>query len=701
MRRAGLALALLCAGCTSYPNRPVVSEVELEVQGGGAEGADPDAALEGLATRSATSSFLFFSREYDIYDETVLARDLERVERYYRARGYYEAKVNAARVIRVDEHRVRIVIRVDPGQPTIIRSVTPSGRHSLTPEMNAAIQSAIKQKAGDRFDEQVFEETRAAIEKTFGDRGYAFATVKASAKVDVANRVADLEFAMQPGPLARYGSVQIVGLEEIPEGPVRDALDIAPGETYSSADLAEAERALQDLNVFSGIEIQQDKSKPETGTVPIRVVLREGKLRRIKLGGGLRFDVLRLTTHLRTGWEHKNFLGGMRHLSIEAKPGVTWYPMRIGLFDFQRLLGEYYITTELRQPSFIEGRTTGLLNLQYNLYPMLYPLPEGVDPGQETIIGYHEIRAHTGVERKFFDHELFARPSYNWHANFPFAYQNENEDLDPVRASFVELFLEFDTRQNKLEAREPVAFSLSNSFQLAGVVLGGSVSDIRVRPEARLYLRLMPRVSLNLRTGFGFLFPFDYGETLNPRTETGAQAEIDPTDPAVIRDQQKLLFRAFYSGGPSSNRGYPYRAVGPHGPVGFLIPTGLNCTLTGRDVEDLPEGCIRPLGGFSMWEASAEIRWNLAPPLGIVLFADASDVTRQIGELRLNVPHLSVGPGLRYQTPVGPVRLDVGYRVPGAQAIGKDELPPEDGRPGGELFGVLPITLHLAIGEAF
>jgi hypothetical protein len=68
------------------------------------------------------------------------------------------------------------------------------------------------------------------------------------------------------------------------------------------------------------------------------------------------------------------------------------------------------------------------------------------------------------------------------------------------------------------------------------------------------------------------------------------------------------------------------------------------------------------------------------------------------------VPHLSVGPGLRYITPVGALRLDIGYRVPGAQALGQSQLPADEGgRELGTLGNVswLPVNLNVALGDAF
>jgi hypothetical protein len=69
-----------------------------------------------------------------------------------------------------------------------------------------------------------------------------------------------------------------------------------------------------------------------------------------------------------------------------------------------------------------------------------------------------------------------------------------------------------------------------------------------------------------------------------------------------------------------------------------------------------------------------------------------------------------VGPGVRYESPVGAIRLDVGIRVPGWQAIGEDELPRSHGLERPLLFpsckenGVctgVPAAINLAIGDAF
>lgn len=687
-----LALSTTLVGCIKKgipPGRDLVADVEIV----GTSALDAPAVEERLATRPPPfpKSFEGLLYDYEIFDDTVLARDLERVERYYRRKGFYEAKVRAARIVRVDARHVRVEIAVDEGPLVRVRRSDLSGLATLPHEVAARALRAITLDPGEPFDEDEFEANGKAIAGVLGDAGYAFAKVKHAAKVDLATHLADVAFEVVQGPVARYGRVRIIGLVSIPEDKVRAVLGIEEGARYSRKDLLDAQEALQALGVFASVEVGQDKTKSAGGVVPVNVVVQESSLRTLRMGGGARFDVLRLSNHFRVGWEHRNFIGGMRRFNIEARPGVTYFPTRIGRFDSPtRLLPENRLHAELRQPSFVEGRTTGFVSSDYSIYPLLYPLPDGADPERERVIGYHEVKATTGVERAFFGHHLFVTPSYNWQANFPFTYQgNVPDGLQAVRVSFPELYAILDFRDDRIEPHE--GFYLSNSFQVAGYVFSGTVSDLRLRPDLRGFLPLSRHVTLATRLSTGFLFPSNYGETL-----TNAQAQLDPTNPAVIRDQHKLLFRAFYSGGPNSNRGYPYRGVGPHGPVGFLVPTGEDC---GKPIDQLPAACIRPLGGLTLWEASMEVRFPIIGPLFGSTFIDASDVTRSVGEIRFNVPHVSPGFGLRYRTPVGPLRVDAGYRTPWLQKIGEQDLERREGNPG-TLFG-LPIAIHIALGESF
>jgi outer membrane protein insertion porin family/translocation and assembly module TamA len=671
-----------------YPaTGPAVSDVEIL----DAKAVDPEDLLEGLATASSPR-FLFIWDgvvfDYEVYDEALLERDLERVQRYYRARGFYEASVTAARVIRVDEHHVRVQIRVDEGVPLQVGSWTADGMATVDFEAATAAVQAVTLRTGARFDETTYDQTKKALLEALANNGYAFATVTGQVTADLARHQADVRLTVTPGKKSVFGPVKIVGLTQIPERPVRANLRVREGKEYSNSELEDARSALVNLGVFSTVDVERDLSRPDSGIVPVTVIVREAPLRTLRMGGGMRLDVLEWSSNLTFGWEHRNFLGGMRKFKIEARPGVVLFPTRMDNFTPPTtLLPKNRVRAELRQPSFIEGRTTGFIAGEFNIYPVLYP-----DQPTNVIFGYEEVKGEVGLERAFFRHHFYVTPSYEWQANVPFAYAGSNE-LKTAYISYPELNFFIDFRDDPIEPHKGVFFS--NDLQVAGHVFGGDASDVRVQPELRTYVPISKSVVLATRATIGLLFPENYGGSLKTPQSSGDGNGDAQFDQSRLRDQQLLLFRAFYSGGPTSNRGYAFRGVGPHGVLGALIPSTAACT-----VDNLSPNCLRPLGGLTLWEFSLEGRFPIAGPLRGVIFVDASDVDANTATISFKYPHVSPGFGLRYATPIGPIRFDLGYRLPYLQEIGSRDISSrKEGYPG-EIFG-LPIAINFALGEAF
>ena len=112
------------------------------------------------------------------------------------------------------------------------------------------------------------------------------------------------------------------------------------------------------------------------------------------------------------------------------------------------------------------------------------------------------------------------------------------------------------------------AFFQAN-FQYAGGIFGGTAGDWKTQPEVRAYVPFAPAITLATRASVGFLFPRNYGDVVQYQLDEDVTGE---NRAARSKDIQTVLFRGFYSGGPSSNRGYPIRAVSPHGIIPFLNP---------------------------------------------------------------------------------------------------------------------------------
>jgi len=670
--------------------RSAVQAVDLR----GNKSLDSDELREKLATAASPKFLGFFEGvvyDYNVFDRFVLDRDLQRIERFYRARGYYQAKARAGRVFFTANNKVRVEIAIEEGPPTIVRRIDFHGLESLTKSERDAVERAARSPldVDDKFDEQKYADAQKAVDDTLQNFGFAYEKMQPAADVDLPKNAAAIGYFVTLGPRARFGEVKIVGLGPIPEAPVRRALDIKPGTPYSRGELESAQRALLDLNVFSSVVIEPDV-EPTGATqasplVPITVKVEPAKLKSVHLGGGLQADSIQTDVHVVGGWENRNFLGGLRSLTFEVKPGVVLYPTRIPtLHAPTRLLPEGRANLQFRQPGFLEARTGLFTRLDGSIAPVILAPDQTTGP----ILGYRDARITAGLDRSFW--RIYAALSHTVQLDSAFTYAGP---LDPylqfVVISYPEAFVTLDLRDQRMHPHKGAYFS--TDWQFAGV--GGNARDVRTQEEARFYVPVARKVTLAARGTIGMLFPSNYGSTLEAAAH-GQDFSSSPERATWEHDIQFMFLRGFFSGGPGSNRGYALREIGPHG----IVPQASSSLAKACDptVASGVNSCDLPLGGFTLWEASLELRFPIKGDLSGALFTDTSDVSDRKVDFRFNRPHLSVGIGFRYDTPIGPIRLDTGYRVPGLQAPAGavDEGVPEP------TFG-LPIAISFGIGEAF
>lgn len=689
-RLAIAAVLLLSVGCHSVPEgRSSVDAVAVK----GNDKVDEGDITDAIAT-TPSEKFLGLFRgilyEYSVFDRNVLQRDLARVEALYRDKGFYEAHARAGRIYQLSDKHVRVEIVVEEGPPTLVGAVTILGIETLPKDIQdeAKREAGLVLRANKPFKSEDFDNSVGKVRRALTDRGYAYAKVKNDAAVDLVQHKADITLSVTPGDPCKFGTVTIEGLTTLPDYNVRRAANLTPGDMFDESELDSAQQALLDLGVFASVDVKPDLSNPDNKVVPITIKVEESRLRTIKAGGGLEFDALKTDVHGLIGWEHKNFLGGLRTFSVTFQPGVVLYPLRFNNFVVpSKFLPEEKLKLEFRQPSFFEARTSGFVRPELDAQALLLvPNP----PPNQPVLGYAEFRNAAGVERTFW--KITGTFSHNFQAAFPYVYVGRKDPtLGPLYISYPELLVALDLRNNRIHPRKGIY--LLNTFQVAGGPFGGQARDVKIQPDLRAYVPITKkRVTLAVRGSFGLLLPQNYGGSVeNPRSVFEGSEER-------TRDFQLTYFRGFFSGGPTSNRGYPLRGVGPYDLVPFLSPAAeaqrINSGCGGSGAND----CRSPTGGFTLWEASVEVRFEVHGPLSVATFCDSSDVSPRTVDFRFTHPHLSCGAGGRYDTPVGPVRLDIGYRIPGLQTIGgltRDERPPETFPLG------IPIAVNFGIGEAY
>ena len=134
---------------------------------------------------------------------------------------------------------------------------------------------------------------------------------------------------------------------------------------------------------------------------------------------------------------------------------------------------------------------------------------------------------------------------------------------------------------------------------------------------------------------------------------------IGTIHPFGLKQKGVPVFKRFFSGGTYSVRGYSYQKLGPKDQLG------------------------KPIGGNSLFEGNTELRFPLIGQLWGVLFIDFGNVFLESWQYNLNTLRYSTGTGIRYNTIVGPLRLDFGY------LLNPDKATTQKYR------------FHLSIGQAF
>lgn len=666
----GPTLALACViaagnlvACASIPRgRDGVEELEFE----GVDDVDEDTLRERIATQER-GSFLGIQwpwTEWPLYDRAILRRDLERIERFYRARGYYDTQVGTPRVDREDDGdatgSVEITIPIDEGLPVRITSARvvfeaqASGLPPVPQAIERRIRRALPLRVGDVLDEEQYELAKTRLLDAMYEASYASAAIEGHVRVEPRARRADVVIRIRAGPVYRFGRVEVSGTGPLPRERVRSLVEIERGTLYRASVLREVRNDLYDLGVFATVRVSPVVHE-DTRIVDVDIDVTPGRLQRLRLGVGAAIEPGRGDVHLLSTYEHRNFPGGLQRVRAEIQPRL--------LFDITGATDEISVrpgvlaAIGLRRPGLLERRTWLATEARYDVGP---------HPSDQSLLR-HLFNVSVGAERRFGE-LLSGSTSLNYELYLPITDDTEADIVDdaitePWAFPFLQETLRFDTRNDPLRPQRGVL--LSANLQQAGFIVPSTWDYLRFAFDMRAYVRPIRGTVLAVRGAIGFLRTFD-GPAGGP------------------------LSKRFFVGGANSVRGYGF------GRAGSRV---VDCRVSAADA--MMTNCRQQnLGGTAAWELALEIRQTIVGDLGVVLFADAGDADIE-GNIRPDYPHLTFGAGLRYYTIIGPIRFDVGWRVPGAQRLGA-ELPNPEREPDLDLFfAEAPISFHLAIGEAF
>jgi outer membrane protein assembly complex protein YaeT len=591
------------------------------------------AQLKAVLATSASSKIPWGQKHY--FSREQFEADLKRIVAFYKDRGYPDARVTSFEAKLNDtQTSVNITVNIEEGEPVRVERVTLSGFEPLPEQHRKTLEARLPLKPGQPLDRALLQASREAALDELKDHGYPYALVRIDESPGSSDRQRVVSLTADPGPLAHFGPIEISGNAAVGDNIVRRQLTYRPGQLFRQSALQESQRKLYGPELFDFANVEPLRTEEKPTEVPTRVTVTEGKHQKVNFGVGYGTEE---KGRVQVDWRHVNFLGGARTAGVLARYS--------GLDRGVRL--------NFKEPYFFGPRNDIALSAQswHSDEPAFTLDTTG---GRATVS--RRFRSGGGPV-------LGSRPT----TTLSLTYANEYERYtisqaardDPTfRDELIALGLDPDTGKgrgtrsaisldggrnttnNLLDAKQGYVAAIH--LEQAGRWLAGSYDYYELTSELRLY------------------------RSLSRRIVAAGQARIGSIDALGDPETKVPFFKRYFLGGATNLRGWGRYEVAP---------------LSGEGL---------PIGGQSFLNFSTELRASVWRSLGAVIFLDGGNVWSNRWSFNVNNMRYDVGPGLRYQTPIGPLRADLGYQlnpIPGLIVNGKEQ--PRRFR------------FHFSIGQAF
>lgn len=564
-----------------------------------------------------------------------LASDLNAIVQRYRDEGFPFARIIDALVrYSEDGERVTLEISVDEGPLVHVGQVELRG---VEPNDARELRDEIRYERGARLRDDRLQETRQSIEDYYKEHGYAL--VRTEEELHFTGQQADVIYRSFPGPVVRIDSVLVEPLVRTRKGTVVSELTLEPGDLLTPKALLESRRRLLDTGIFHSVRVQPEIADSTAGRANLRVTARERKQGWVGAGAGFSSaDQLRFLAE----WGLRNLGGQGRRLSWN---GELYYSLDPDFRDPGASFQEGLARIDFLEPRVFHTRNRA------NLSTYLQWLQE--ESFHERIVGYsfglfREISLATRVSTAIETREVWTTE-------------------EGVRPRHTTRFVRFDAvndrRDNPFNAS--TGRYLQGQVEYAGGLLGGTNEFGRISVGWHRYTSSRRNWVFATRVRAGYIEPF---------SNEIARVADSPSTPETLRVVRVPWEERFRLGGSNTIRGYSEDEVG----------------LLNEDRESI--------GGLSMMLVNAEVRIPVFWIVQAGLFVDMGNVWADpkrfslqrvidgLGESDYDPFNLfyGAGAGLRFITPVGPLRADYGFKL-------------GSGRAPGQAAG----ALHVALGQAF
>ena len=554
--------------------------------------------------------------------QSELDDDVENLDRYYALQGYTQAEVGPPQVDRQgDELRLVIPIREGPRQRLV--NLTFEGVENLD---LGPIRGNLALQEGGGFHPVLLDRTLETIRSEYAARGYVQAQVSALQDWNPDHTLVDVVVQVLEGPRQVADRIIVRGNQRTRGYVIRRALDLQNGDPISNVKLLEVERNLYRLGIFSRVDVDLVRAGLDTEERDVLVRVEEGRPRALTYGFGLEVeDAERGSAQYNPrglfGFTHNN-VGG-RAYSLRTDLRLSERDKRFRFLFNQPYLGEYPVS--LTSTLFFEDE---------------FPPNESV----EEVVRYG---ARTEAVRVFTDRRVSLGLDFR---------RVELEDVDPsVAANEIErenqpyeitsLLSSFfwDRRNDPLSTTR--GWSTLAQLQYAFPAFETDTEFLRLFVQQTQYFDLGRPGVIAVSARAGAIEPF---KTLAVRSE-------DPLGQFPSRNIP--LPERFFAGGDSSHRAYGRDDLGIRGETLLLNQAGDE---------------YLPVGGDGLLLLNLEYRFPVFGDFGGTIFFDTGNVWADWRAIDLGELKNGIGIGIRYLSPIGPLRAGIGWKLDRERGMPED-----------------------------
>jgi outer membrane protein insertion porin family len=540
------------------------------------------------------------------YNEGMLQNDLMIIKDQYFNVGHVRVDIKQPHIVLSDDRtEMDIFIEIDEGPEYSVGSVDIKGDLLLEKE---EMSSLLDFTPGEVFSREKMRENMDRLDSLYSNRGYAYVNVTPQTLIDDENREVNLTFNIEQGIQVKIGRINISGNTKTRDKVIRREMTLVEGDLFSSGRLESSKKRVNNLGFFSEVNVDSIPREDDEAVMDVDVDVKEQPTGTFSVG----FGYSSTDGFIGQGSvSQDNFLGKALQLNLAGSFGGDYTNYRIGLLnpyfmDKNLALGFDAYQTDREWDEYSVESTGG--NLKLGL-PLSYE------------------------NRLFFVYKLEQQEIYDvnpWSSR----YIREQEGESVISSLYASI------SRNTTDFRPDPSSGYMSEFSVEFAGIGGTEKYVKTIVDHRHF------------------FPIKWGIVFSPHAQIGYVSGYG--------DEDVPLDERFFLGGINTIRGFETREVGPREPTEYpKIEDGNYVTDENGDiVREQSTTDFDYIGGEKVAYANLELIFPLlkeAQLKGLVFFDIGN--TWDEDEDYFSEMRYSVGVGIRWQSPLGPLRLEWGYNL--------------------------------------